>query len=215
MQEWVALLIGIIRRYLGIRMSVLLVAARIGAGPESPKRWLPGQIVGVFPDDHEFGTDEVPETGKFYLVYITNRTEAQTKQYMQTWKHNPTTTQVSNEGNVRLLEVVSDMVSVSGKNAFTQTGVDDFINSLNETYPTANAEYFSHTNTSFSFYVTVPLAQRDALIDLINGAVHRMQYARTRWYINQAGLDYLANNNGVVSGPATQVSNYLRDGLLD
>ena len=196
-------------------MPILLVKVNTNNVPDSPGRWKAGEVVAAVPDNHEFGLAEVPAAGNFYHVAVTDKTMEEVTEYLQGWGHNPTTTQVSNQGNRRLIQVTSDMVSATGKNAFTQAGVELFLSSLNSEYPTALAVYDSHTNTSFRFYVTVPLSARDALIARINEHVRDMQYARRRWYITQSGMTYLANNGGTVSGTAAQVAGYLRDGLLD
>ncbi len=196
-------------------MPILLVKVNTNNVPDSPGRWKAGEVVIAFADNHDFGLAEVPAAGNFYHVAITDKTLEQVAEYLQGWGHNPTTTQINAQGNRRLLQVTSDMVSATGKNAFTQAGVELFLSSLNNEYPTALAEYDSHTNTSFRFRVTVPLSARDALIERINESVRQMQYARRRWYITQSGMTYLANNGGTVSGTAAQVAGYLRDGLLD
>lgn len=152
---------------------------------------------------------------KNYLVYVTDKTLDEVNAYLQEWNHNPTTIQISNQGNTRLLEVTSDMVSATGKNAFTQAGVQSLLDSINADYPTANASYDSHTASSFRIYVTVPQANRDELIARINSAVREMQYSRRRWYITAAGMSYLSTHDGIVAGTAAQVAGYLRDGLLD
>lgn len=196
-------------------MPILLIKVNTNNVPDSAARWKAGEVVAAVDDAHVFGSAEIPEAGNFYHVAITDRTLEQVQDYLQSWHHNPTTTQISNQGNRRLLDVASDMVSATGKNAFTQDGVQALMDSLNADYPAANALYDSHTNTSFRFNVTVPISGRDELIARVNDAVVRMQYARRRWYISQAGMTYLGNNGGTVSGTAAQIAGYLRDGLLD
>ena len=196
-------------------MPIMLAKVNTNNVPDSAGRWRAGEIVQAFTDDHEFGNAEVPEAGNFYHVGVTDMTLEEVQTYLQGWNHNPTTTQVSNQGNNRLLEVTSDMVSATGKNAFTQAGVDSLITRVNTDYPTADASYDSHTNSTFRINVTVPIGNRDELIKIINDEVRDMQYARRRWYITQAGMTFLGNNGGTVSGTSAQVAGYLRDGLLD
>ena len=196
-------------------MAILLAKVNTNNVPDSPGRWLAGEIVAAFDDAHTFGSAEVPSAGNFYHITVTDKTLAEVESYLQSWNHDPVTTQVSAVGNDRVLQVVSTMVSASGKNAFTQVQVEDFCTQLNETYPTANSSYENHNNTGFQFNVTVPLAQRDELIEQINQFVESVLYKRRRWYINSAGMTFLAGNGGVVSGTAAQVNQYLRDGLLD
>jgi len=196
-------------------MPTLLIKVNTNNVPDSPGRWKAGEVVAAVEDGHVFGGAEVPEAGNFYHITITNKTLAELQEYLQSWSHSPTTTQVSAVGNRRLIQVVSDMVSATGKNAFTQVGVQALLDGINTDYPTANAVYDSHNNTGFRFNVTVPLAGRDELVSRVDDAARNMQYARRRWYINGAGMTFLANNGGVVSGTAAQVVGYLRDGLLD
>lgn len=196
-------------------MPILLVKVSTNNVPETPGRWRAGEVVAAVSDGHEFGTAEVPSSGNFYHVAVTDKTLEEVQEYLQVWNHNPTTTQVSASGNRRLLQVTSSMVSATGKNAFTQVGVQALLDGINEEYPTSDAVYDSHTNTRFRFRVTVPLSGRAELIKRINEATEEMQYSRRRWYITQAGMTYLGNNGGTVSGTAAQVAGYLRDGLLD
>ena len=194
-------------------MPTLLIKVSDGVHPDPAKRWLALEVVEAFPDGWEFGDMEVPEAGRFYHIHVNDRTYEQVKDYVQSWHHDPVTTQVQNQGDRRLLEVVSTMVSVSGKNAFTQEGVDGLVDELNS-YDLA-AAYESHTNTTFRISLTCTIEDRPRVIDAINRHVEQMQYARARWYISNAGRDYLAANGGYVSGPASQVGNFLRDGLAD
>ena len=196
-------------------MPILLVKVETSDVPDSPGRWRAGEIVGAYDDAHEFGAKEIPSAGKFYHVAVTDSTLEQVQTYLQEWAHDPTTTQVSTVGQRRLLQVTSSLVSATGKNAFTQAGVQALLDGINADYPTALAKYDSHTNSSFRFRATVPLSGRAELTERVNAAVRDMQYARRRWYIAQAGMTYLANNGGTVSGTAAQVAGYLRDGLLD
>ena len=195
-------------------MAIILVKAADNNVPDSPGKWRAAQVVQVFEDGHEFGSSEVPGAN-FHHITVTDKTKAEVQEYMQDWAHNPTTTQVSAQGNNRLLNVASDMVSASGLNQFTEEQVDNFCALLNEKYPTANAAYDSHTQNAFRFTVKVPLAQREALILEINDFVRSQLFLRRRWYITSAGMSFLAGNGGVVSGTAAQVNPFLRDGLLD
>lgn len=196
-------------------MPILLVKVSTNNVPDTPGRWRAGEVVAAVSDGHEFGTAEVPSAGNFYHVAVTDKTLEEVQEYLQGWNHNPTTIQVSASGNRRLLQVTSSMASATGKNAFTQAGVEALMEEINARYPTALAAYDSHTNTSFRFRVTVPVSGRNELIFMVDRAVEEMQYSRRRWYITQAGMTYLGNNGGTVSGTAAQVAGYLRDGLLD
>ena len=196
-------------------MPILLVKVNTSNVPDSPARWRAGEVVAAVADDHEFGNAELPTAGNFYHISITDKTLEEVKEYLEAWTHNPTVEQVSAQGNNRLIEVTSSMVSATGKNAFTQSGVQALFDEINSLYPTAEATYDSHTDTSFRFTIKAPREARDEIIALTNEHVRSMQYARRRWYIVSSGMNFLANNGGVVSGTAQQVGGYLRDGLLD
>lgn len=196
-------------------MPILMGLQNGGTDENAPYQWKAGQIVGVYDDNHEFGAKEIPSAGIYFWIGVTDKTLEEAKTYIEGWNHNPAIDQVARNGDNRLIEVTSDMVSASGKNAFTEAGVSELLSSINADYPTANATYQSHTNTSFRFSIVAPNSAYNELTERINIAVQSMQYARRRWYVTQAGMTALANNDWSVSGTASQVAGYLRDGLLD
>jgi len=188
--------------------AILLVKVSTNNVPDSPGRWKAGEIVAAVEKNHSFGSAEIPSAGNFYHVTVTNKTLAEVQSYLQSWSHDPTVAQIQSNGDDRRIEVTSDVVSASGKNAFTQAGVEELMTDL-------GGVYVSHTQTSFKFDITATIEERDEIIDWINQSVRDMQYARRRWYINNAGMTFLGNNSGVVSGDAATVAGFLRDGLLD
>lgn len=196
-------------------MAILLCKAADSSAPESPAKWRAGEVVTAFSDGHIFGAKELPEAGNFYHITVTDKTVEQVREYLQSWRHNPTVTQVQATGDNRLIDVASDMVSVSGGNAFTRAGVDGVVATLNNKYPDCSAAYQSHSGTSFRFTITAAAALKSAIVDDVYEAVRRMQYRRRRWYVTAAGISFLSANGGAVSGTAAQVTQYLRDGLLD
>lgn len=205
-------------------MPILLVKVNTNNVQDTPARWRAGEVVTAVADDHEFGNAEVPAAGNFYHVSITDKTLEEVQTYLQDWKHNPAVTQISKQGDNRLIEVTSDMVSATGKNAFTQAGVGELMIHLNsgvwqeepeDPVPDYQATYVSHTTDSFRFSIVEQNTYAPGVTVAVEEAVRNMQYGRRRWYINSAGMTYLGNNGGAVSGTATQVAGYLRDGLLD
>ena len=194
-------------------MPILMIMARDGVHSDPSRQWRALEVVGAFQDGHQFSEREMPAAGHVYHIGVTDRTYEEVSDYVQTWKHDPVTTQIQNQGDLRLLEVVSTMVSVSGKNAFTIDGINGLVDELNQ-YG-LDASYESHTNTSFRISLTVEIGRRPQVISAINRHVERMQYARARWFVTEEGGDYLANNGGFVSGPASQVGGFLHDGLTD
>lgn len=198
-------------------MPILLARAKPSYKTDEgePGLWRQGEIVAAFADDHEFGAKEVVAAGNFWHIKVTDKTLEQVQTYLQSWNHDPTVEQIAANGNNRTIRVTSTMVSASGANAFDATKVDELLGEINADYPTANALRTGLTNTTFTFTITAPVAARDELIERVNAAVRDWNYRRRRWYINAAGRTYLANNGGYAEGTASQVANYLRDGLLD
>ena len=196
-------------------MAILLPRQTDADTPDVPLRWRAGEIVAIYESGQPLSRAESPEGGSVYNIEITDKTRDEVREYMQEWRHDPTTTQVSANGDDRLIQVVSSMISASGAAAFTTEQVDQFCADLNKTYPTANATPDTIISTGFRFNVTVPLSARDQLIREVNTFVADIYHRRRRWYINNAGMTFLANNGGIVTGTAAQLSQYLRDGLLD
>ena len=159
--------------------------------PESPGKWRAGEVVAAVEVGHLFSVNEVPSAGKFHHITVTDKTLAEVQQYLQQWNHNPTTIQLSATGNDRVIQVTSDMVSLSGQNAFTEAVFAPMLASVNDTYPTANATFQSVTNTVYTFTITAPEAAKDEIIDRVNEVVRDMQYKRRRWYITAAGRAFL------------------------
>jgi hypothetical protein len=187
-------------------MAIMLVLVNSNSNSESPH--LAGQIISVFRDDHIFGTQEVPSAGRFYHITVTDKTKAEVDQYIERWKHKPVTVQIQNQGNNRRIETTSDMVSATCEGAFIPEAIDDLMVQL-------DATLVELLPASFKFDIKANISEREEIIDQINTAVRRMQHSRRRWYIIQSGMDFLAGNGGVVSGPASQVGGFMRDGLLD
>lgn len=191
-------------------MPILLVKVSDNTSqPDGPYRYKAGQIIDAFDDNHVFTPAELPSGGNFYHVSVTDKTLQEVRAYLQAWRHNPVIEQIGRQGSTRRIQVTSDMVSVTGKNAFIREDVEQLLVDISGTY-------VDHTQSSFTFDVQAQsIEDRDRIIELINESVQRMQYARRRWYITNAGMTYLAANGGTVSGTAQQVAGYLRDGLLD
>ena len=250
-------------------MPILLVKTSTSAVPESPGRWLAGEIVAVVEDGHEFGFQEVAAAGNFYHVTVTDKTLEQVEGYLQEFKHEPEITVLNNQAPNFRLQIESTMVSASGKNALTRELIEPFLESW-------TGVYVAHTNTTLSFDVdiievaksegfwgeaassvvwgvctysggnvslsitsstftpeqienkaeilggtvetdgsiTVPASSlRDELEDDIKELTSQISFARRRWVINTNGMNFLAANNGAVSGTAAQISGYLLDVL--
>ena len=95
-------------------MPILVCKVADNNVPESPGKWRAGEVVTAVPDDHVFSAAELPSGGNFYHITVTDKTLEQVQDYLQGWTHDPVTTQFSANGNDRVLQVVSTMVSASG-----------------------------------------------------------------------------------------------------
>lgn len=149
---------------------------------------------------------EIPNN--FFHIKLTDKTKAEVDYYMQEWQHVPTVTQIQANGDDRRIQVTSQMVAVSGKGAFILSDITKLVAAV-------GGIYVSHTDTDFKFDITAPDTQAQEIKDEIEIAVHRWRTERRRWYITQAGRDFIALNDYIVAGTASQLSQYLRDGLLD
>ena len=191
-------------------MAILLIKRADNPVPESPGKWRAGEVVAVVESDHVFGAKETVQAGHFLHLEVSDKTKAEVDSYTQSWRHNPTTQQISATGDDRRIEVTSDMVAVGGANAFTQVEVEALMTDIGGTY-------VSHTNSSFQFDITATLEERDEIIQQINEAVRNMQHKRTRWYVPQASRTFIEGQGGFYSNTAANINSggHLRDGLLD
>lgn len=198
-------------------MPILLARAKptYKADEGEPGLWRQGEIVQAFPDPGPTGTQEQLAAGNFWWIKVTDKTLTEVQEYLQSWNHDPDVQQIASSGDDRTIRVTSTMVSASGGNQFTAEQVDGLLGEINTDYPTANATRTLLDTDRFQFTITAPVAARDEIIERINRAVRDWSYRRRRWYINAAGRTYLEANGGYVEGTASQVANYLRDGLLD
>ena len=198
-------------------MAILLVKREDNDVPDTPAKWRAGEVVAAVEDDHTFCSYEVPAAGNFLHLHVTNKTKAEVTAYLQSWSHDPTTEQIAATGDDRTIRVTSAMVSASGSNAFSQERFAEMLTQINEDYPTANAAYSTHTDTTYEFTITAPVGARDEIIERVNEAVRDMQYRRRRWYMPATSRDFLVANGGTGSFTAAQVAsgNHLRDGLID
>ena len=186
-----------------------------------------GDDVSVVADDilvKQFGNywvnygarTEVPDS--FYHIRVSDKTLEEVDAYLERYnkKLEYQTDQFNPPDNMRRWTTTNVRVSASGNNGFTAQGIADAISEWNTNHP-ANTVTLVDTDNLNYFQVDgiMPVelyvewqenTQEIALADF---------YARRRWYITSAGLTALANNAGIISGPASSVNQYLRDGLLD
>lgn len=112
-------------------MAEFLIKAEDSQVPDGPGKWYAARIITVQEDGHEWGAKEGPP--KFGLIKVPGIAKADAEQYLEEWRHNTTisiigTDQSSDSYRLRLS---SDRVSLSGKNAFNQTQIENFFTDWN------------------------------------------------------------------------------------
>ena len=126
-------------------MAILIVKVADNNVPESPGKWLRGEIVTAVVDSHVFSPAELPAGGGYYHITITDRTVDQVLNYLKAWGHEPTSAADSNDGAGNYgVTITSANVSASGKNAVTRAQMDNFVLKW-------NGVYASHTNSTYTF----------------------------------------------------------------
>ena len=129
-------------------MTILIVKQSDNPVAAGPARWLKGEIVGAVEDGHTFGSAEIPSAGNFYHITVTDRTAAQVNNYLDGWRHEPTSNIDTNDGNGNYrITITSTGVSSSGKNAVTKVQMDAFVDKW-------QGVYVSHTNSTYTFDIT-------------------------------------------------------------
>ena len=159
---------------------------------------------------------EVPDG--FYHIRVSDKTVEEVDAYLEQYnkKLEYQTDQFNPPDNMRRWTTTNVRVSASGNNGFTAQGIADAISEWNENHP-ANTVALVDTDNLNYFQVDgiMPVELYEEWQENTQEIALADYYARRRWYITSAGLDSLANNAGIISGPASSVNQYLRDGLLD
>jgi hypothetical protein len=200
-------------------MAILLVKVSDSSVEDSPNKWRAGEIVTILEDGHVFGSKEVPSAGNFYHVHVTDRTKAQLEDYIERWQHRPTLSVVASQPPNYRIRMESNRASVSGMGEILRPEIEAMLTELGEMIG-GSAEYHDRGRSGntvwFEFNVLgVDPDERSVARDFVKDAVSNLSIRRRRWYINSAGMTFLANNNGSVSGTATQIQNYLQDRLME
>ena len=162
--------------------------------------------------------DAAPTPAAHYAIVVTDRTVAQTQEYLEDWRNQPAITQLqfNPETNRRRLLVEGGMVSVSGRNAFTRINfivIQGNLESIGLSY-SPDAIYVSHTPDSFTFDVTVAPGDVSAAQAVVEHEYREMVTDFKRWRVTPESLVWLENNGGEFVGTASEVGPRLQDGLL-
>lgn len=163
--------------------------------------------------------------GNFYHVRVEDRTVEEVNLYLESYnkKLEYETLLFDPDTDNRRFQTTNIRVSASGNNGFTEQGIQDVITAWNAEDPLTLEQpnpnpitLFSTDNlTTFTCDGIMPVEVFDAWKQTTQELALADYYARRRWYINQAGLNALAANDGTLSGPVSIINPYLNDGLLE
>lgn len=112
-------------------MAEFLIKASDSPVPDSSGKWHLSRIVVIQEDGHEWGGKEAPP--KFYIIKVPGVSKESATQYLEEWRHNVTLNIVSSNPSTDeyRIKVITDRVSVSGKNSFKPETVEEFITRWN------------------------------------------------------------------------------------
>lgn len=173
-----------------------------------------------------FGVRSDTTPGDFYHIRVEDKTVAEVNLYLELFnvKLSYQTDQFNPADDMRRWTTTNLRVSASGNNGFTAQGIQDVIAAWNakdpldpEVEPNPNPITLVDTDnlTYFQCDGVMPVEVFTAWQETTQAFAFSDIYARRRWYITQAGLNALAANEGLISGTASEVSPFLRDGLID
>lgn len=164
-----------------------------------------------------FGPRTVPAAA-FYHIRVTDKTVEQVSVYLEAFnkKLEYQTDQYDPSDDMRRWTTTNIRVSASGLNGFTAQGIADAIEAWNTEHPSNTVTLVDTDNLRY-FQVDgiMPAELYDEWRENTQAFALRDYYARRRWYITEAGINALAENDGVISGTSSEVGPFLRDGLLD
>lgn len=114
-------------------MAEFLIKAEDSLVQDGPGKWYAARIVTVQDDGHEWGGKEGPP--KFFIVKVPGITKVQAEQYLEEWRHNTSINIVASDQatDSYRLRMISDRVSISGKNSFSEAQIGQFFADWNAT----------------------------------------------------------------------------------
>lgn len=166
---------------------------------------------------NNFGARTVP-AAHFYHIRVSDKTVPEVAEYLEAYnqKLEYTVDQFNPVDDMRRWTTTNVRVSASGNNGFTAQGITDAITEWNTNHPSNTVTLVDTDNlTYFQVEGIMPAELYDEWQQNSQEVALSNYYARRRWYITSAGLTALASNDGIISGTASEVSPFLRDGLLD
>ena len=152
--------------------------------------------------------DDLPDAK--YHIYLTDKEPEEVEAYTEAFnkKLGYESLQFDPGTDMRRVRVTNERVSASGNNGFTEQGVQDLVDLYEGTL-------VSFTISEFVMDAVLPADSYEQFQEDVQNTALRSFYRQRRWYITAAGMTALSNAGGYLSGTALQLSQYLRDGILD
>ena len=109
---------------------------------------------------------------------------------------------------MRRVRATNLSITNSGNNGFTDEGTQAIADEWNGTR-------VSWSPTLFTLDAVLPPEVYPAFVASTEQLAFDQWYKRRKWSVTEAGMTVLENNNGVLSGTAQTVSQYLRNAIDD
>ena len=182
-------------------MPVLLIQVNDNNVPDSPYKHFAREVVNLFEGNHEFGSAEIPSAGNFYHIEITNKTFNELEIYLQKWRHDPTVQQLQHDPqtNQRRIEVTSTMVSVTGKHAFTQVGVQALMSDLDEGILRFRISTILEQNKDYIALASEGIAINPVIVDAVEAVEDFLN--RIKAALRARRGEVIADNTDYISAP--------------
>ena len=178
-----------------------------------------GDVLGLMYNDAWYGYGQKDAAAKAtYHIRVNDKTVEELNIYLEAYnkKLEYTSDEYDPVTDNRRFTTTNVRVSASGNNGFTTQGINDAIAVWNTNHPDNQVTLNDTDNlTFFQCDGIMPAELFDEWKANTQEVALADYYARRRWYITEAGLSSLANNDGVISASAADISGFLRDGLLD
>ena len=191
--------------------------------PQSPGRWLQGEIVAAVEDTAVLGSGEEVSGGGFFHFIVTDRTVAEMQQYLESYNRLISMAVIAGPDpqGFRRINVRNDRCNASGTvGNWTTAQADEIIEEWNTRYPTTNlvtVAIITGTNPDDTWQCEGTFTAGQA-IEFEEVVVERgLGYMDKRrvWYITPAGMANIDAAGGSQSGTSSQLGPILRDGTLD
>ena len=198
--------------------ATILITSQDRAVPESNGRWKRGQI--LLTNDVPYTTGGEADLSKFYQFTITDKDPAQVDaKFFAPYNRDIDMNVIAGPDpqGFRRINCRNNNVNATGtKGEWLVSGTDEIILEWNTLYPTTNlttVSIFQGTNPDDTWQCegTFTTGQAAEFTEVLTTkGIDQMDYRRI-WYINETGMTQLDNNSGLLSGTASQLSNWVAD----